>query len=69
MNGPPSVGKPSSVTWRLTPVLPAFVDATTAPRMLVFAKLGRVATYATPAGLFVVIVALPSMPVTGVVLL
>jgi len=37
--------------------------------MFVLARLGRVAIYAAPAGLFVVIVALPSEPVTGVVLL
>lgn len=69
MKGPPSVGNPSNVTWKLTPVLPAFVDAVTAPRMLVVAKLGSVAIYAAPAGLFVVVVALPRVPVIGVVLL
>lgn len=56
-------GKPERLTVNTTPVPLALEVPDTKPRMLVVLLLGRVAVYVTPAGLFCVTAASPSLPV------
>lgn len=59
----PTLVKPKRLTLKSTPVPLAFDVAETYPRMVVVFLFGRVAVYVTPAGLLVVMSALPSFPV------
>lgn len=65
--GPPSEGRPVKAIWKLTPTMSELVRASTLPEMLLLLVGVRLAMYATPAGLWLWIVASPFLPVTGVV--